>query len=94
MGIKVAVIGGGSTYTPELIEGLTQRHDRLPIDELVLHDIDEERRTVVGGMAGRMLTRLGFEGRLTLTGDVEAAVDGAELRTHPAPHRRAGGAPP
>ena len=37
------------------------------------------RRTVVGGMAGRMLTRLGFEGRLTLTGDVDAAVDGASF---------------
>jgi 6-phospho-beta-glucosidase len=77
MGIKVAVIGGGSTYTPELVEGLATRHDRLPIDELVLHDIDESRRDVVGGLAGRMLQRLGWSGRLTLTDDREAAMDGA-----------------
>ena len=55
MGIKVAVIGGGSTYTPELIEGLTNRRDRLPIDELVLHDLDLSRLQVVGGLAQRML---------------------------------------
>ncbi len=55
MGIKVVVIGGGSTYTPELIEGLTNRRDRLPIDELVLHDLDMNRLQVVGGLAQRML---------------------------------------
>ena len=40
MGLKVAVVGGGSTYTPELIEGFARRATRLPIDELVLLDID------------------------------------------------------
>jgi 6-phospho-beta-glucosidase len=77
MGLKVAVIGGGSTYTPELIDGLANRHERLPIDELVLHDINAERRDVVGGLAQRMLTRLGWGGRLTLTDDARAAIDGA-----------------
>ena len=43
MGVKIAVVGGGSTYTPELVEGFARRHDRLPIDELVLLDIDPER---------------------------------------------------
>ncbi len=79
MGIKVAVIGGGSTYTPELIDGLANRGDRLPIDELVLHDIDDERRDVVGGLARRMLARLGWSGSITLTGDAEAAIDGASF---------------
>src|SRR5688500_6568327 len=77
MGIKVAVIGGGSTYTPELVEGLANRRGRLPIDELVLHDIDAQRREVVGGLAGRMLRRMEWDGRLTLTGDATAAMDGA-----------------
>ena len=77
MGLKVAVIGGGSTYTPELIDGLASRHERLPIDELVLHDINAERRDVVGGLAQRMLTRLGWGGRLTMTDDARAAIDGA-----------------
>jgi 6-phospho-beta-glucosidase len=79
MGLKVAVIGGGSTYTPELIDGLASRHERLPIDELVLHDINAERREVVGGLAQRMLTRLGWGGRLTLTDDARAAIDGASF---------------
>ena len=77
MGIKVAVIGGGSTYTPELVEGLANRRGRLPIDELVLHDVDAQRREVVGGLAGRMLRRMEWDGRLTLTGDATAAMDGA-----------------
>jgi 6-phospho-beta-glucosidase len=79
MGLKVAVIGGGSTYTPELVDGLASRRERLPIDELVLHDINAERREVVGGLARRMLTRLGWDGRLTLTDDARAAIDGANF---------------
>jgi 6-phospho-beta-glucosidase len=79
MGVKVAVIGGGSTYTPELIEGLANRAARLPIDVLALHDIDAERLGVVGGLAGRMLSRVGWAGRLELTGDREAAIDGADF---------------
>ena len=49
MGVKVAVVGGGSTYTPELVEGFVTRGDRLPVDELVLLDIDPERLGIVGG---------------------------------------------
>ena len=79
MGLKLAVVGGGSTYTPELIEGITRRADRLPVDELVLLDIDPERLEVVGGLAGRMLRRLEWPGQLTLTGDTDAAVDGASF---------------
>src|SRR5688572_26420932 len=77
MGIKVAVIGGGSTYTPELIEGLANRRGRLPIDELVLHDINSERLEIVGGLARRMLRRLEWDGRLSLTDDSAVAIDGA-----------------
>jgi 6-phospho-beta-glucosidase len=77
MGIKVAVIGGGSTYTPELVEGLATRRERLPIDELVLQDIDPQRRDIVGGLAGRMLRRMEWDGRLTLTADAGEAMDGA-----------------
>jgi 6-phospho-beta-glucosidase len=79
MGTKIAVVGGGSTYTPELIEGFALRSDRLPIDELVLLDIDEERLAVVGGLAERMLQRLGWPGQLTRTTDRDAAVDGADF---------------
>ena len=79
MGTKVAVIGGGSTYTPELVEGLANRRARLPIEELALHDIDADRREIVGGLAGRMLRRMEWDGRLTLTGDATVAVDGADF---------------
>ncbi len=79
MGVKIAVVGGGSTYTPELIEGITVRSDRLPVDELVLLDPDPERAEVVGGLARRMLTRLDWPGRLILTPDTDAALDGADF---------------
>ena len=73
--MKVAVIGGGSTYTPELVSGLSA----LAVDELVLHDIDAERLEVVGGLAQRMLDRAGFAGGLTLTGDLDPRLEGADF---------------
>jgi 6-phospho-beta-glucosidase len=79
VGLKIAVVGGGSTYTPELVEGLATREDRLPVDELVLFDLDPERLEVVGGLAGRMLARAGWGGRLVQTGRREQAVDGADF---------------
>jgi 6-phospho-beta-glucosidase len=77
--LKLAVIGGGSTYTPELVSGLSRERHRVPVDELVLHDIDRERRTVVGEMAARMLERQGFRGTLTVTDDLDAAVRDASF---------------
>jgi 6-phospho-beta-glucosidase len=79
VGLKVAVVGGGSTYTPELVEGIARRAAILPIDELVLLDPDATRLEVVGGLAGRMLRKAGWPGRLTLTGDRSAALDGASF---------------
>ncbi len=73
--MKVAVIGAGSTYTPELVSGLSA----LPVDQLTLHDIDAERLDVVGSLAGRMLERESFPGRLELTGDLDRAVDGSDF---------------
>ena len=52
--LKVSVIGGGSTYTPELLQGFLERQAVLPVDELWLMDIDEERLEIVGGFAQRM----------------------------------------
>ena len=72
--MKIAVVGGGSTYTPELVSGLT----RLPVDEFTLEDVDPDRREIVGGMALRMLARQGFEGSLDVTGDLDAAVADAD----------------
>ena len=57
--MKLAVIGAGSTYTPELVSGLMRERDRIDVRELVLHDIDADRLAVVGGLAQRMLERQG-----------------------------------
>jgi 6-phospho-beta-glucosidase len=73
--MKVAVVGGGSTYTPELVSGLS----RLEVSEFVLHDIDSERREVVGGLARRMLDRQGYAGSLDVTDDLDRAVAGADF---------------
>jgi len=79
VGIKIAVVGGGSTYTPELIEGFHARRKRLPVDELVLQDIDGERLEVVGGLAKRILDRHEWPGRLVVTKDRDRALDGASF---------------
>ena len=77
MGVKIAVVGGASTYTPELVEGFVARADRLPIDELVLLDPDAERLAIVGGRAGGIVAGRGWPGRLVETCDRAAALDGA-----------------
>src|ERR671923_805345 len=77
--MKLAVVGGGSTYTPELVAGLACERERIDLRELVLHDIDPERREVVGGLAERMLAAAGYDGRLSLTDDLDHAVEGASF---------------
>jgi 6-phospho-beta-glucosidase len=79
VGVRIAVVGGGSTYTPELIEGFAVRGDRMPVDELILLDPDPDRSEVVGGLARRMLNRMEWPGRLLLTPNTDAALDGADF---------------
>jgi 6-phospho-beta-glucosidase len=76
--VKVAVIGAGSTYTPELVSGLMRERERIDVSELVLHDIDSDRSEVVGGLARRILERQGFSGALAITGELDVALDGAD----------------
>jgi 6-phospho-beta-glucosidase len=79
VGVKVSVAGGGSTYTPELVEGLVTRADRVPVDELVLLDPDPERLEIVGALADRMLRRVGWSGQLVLTDRRDEALEGAHF---------------
>jgi 6-phospho-beta-glucosidase len=79
VGIKITVVGGGSTYTPELVEGFAARTGTLPVDELVLFDVVAERLEIVGGLAGRILRRRGWPGQLTITNDRDRALEGAEF---------------
>ena len=77
--MKLAVIGGGSTYTPELVDGVLRRLDRLPVTEIVLCDINPERLSVVGEFARRMVAAAGGGIEVQLTSDVRAAVRGARF---------------
>ena len=77
--MKLAVIGAGSTYTPELVSGLSRERETLAVEELVLHDIDAERLEIVGGLAQRMLDRQDFDGELVLTENLDRALDGASF---------------
>lgn len=81
--LKIAVIGGGSTYTPELIEGflapeLAVQGAHLPVREVALVDTDPRRLEIVGGLAARMVAAAGEPFRLMLTGDRAPALDGAD----------------
>ena len=79
--LKVAVIGGGSTYTPELVNGFLARTDKFPLDELWLMDIDSDRLDVVGGFAKRMVEAKGSPFKVVLTTDQRAAVKDASYVT-------------
>src|SRR5512141_1966553 len=79
--LKVAVIGGGSTYTPELVNGFLARVDQFPVDELWLMDIDEERLSVVGGFAQRMVEAKGSPFKVFLTNNQREAVTDASYVT-------------
>jgi 6-phospho-beta-glucosidase len=76
--MKIAVVGGGSTYTPELVDGIGRLHDTLPVDELVLVDPAAERLELVAGLGQRILSRLGHPGRLTTATSLEPALEGVD----------------
>lgn len=75
--MKVAVMGGGSSYTPELIKGFLERVTTLPVRELWLMDIDPERLDIIGGFARRMADAWDAPFDIHTTTDVRRAVDGA-----------------
>jgi len=75
--MKLTVVGGGSTYTPELVDGLGRLVGDLPIDELALFDPDADRLSVVGAFAERMLRHAGSSTRLVTTSVREEAIEGA-----------------
>ncbi|MGW0733602.1 6-phospho-beta-glucosidase [Streptomyces sp. NPDC002851] len=76
--MKLAVIGGGSTYTPELVDGFARLRDVLPVEELVLVDPAADRLELVGALARRILAKRGHGARVVTTADLDPAVDGAD----------------
>ncbi len=79
MGVKMVIVGGGSTYTPELVEGLCDHQDRLVVDELVLLDPDASRLGPVGSLSERILRHRGWAGRLVTTSSRDQALEGADF---------------
>jgi 6-phospho-beta-glucosidase len=75
--MKLTVVGGGSTYTPELIDGIAGRRSTLDVDEIVLVDPDEHRLAVVGPFGQRLLDVAGHPARIRTTTSLEDGVDGA-----------------
>ncbi len=79
--MKVAVIGGGSSYTPELINGFIERASNFPISELWLMDILPKRLEIVGGFAQRMVAAKGAPFQVHLTTNQQEAIHGASYVT-------------
>lgn len=79
MGIKLSIIGAGSTYCPELMQGLIRRRDILALDELRLTDLDETRLNIVGEFCERVLNENGLTPRITRTTHLDRALDGADF---------------
>jgi 6-phospho-beta-glucosidase len=77
--VKLAVVGAGSTYTPEVIDGVVRLRDLLQVDDLAFHDTNQERLDVVAAFAHRMLHRADHPARLTKTTSLDDAVDGADV---------------
>ena len=67
--MKLCIIGAGSTYTPELIEGIIAKYQTLPVKEIALMDIDERKLSIVGGVAKRVVEKSGIDcqGKLTMS---------------------------
>lgn len=77
--MKLVVIGGGSTYTPELVDGFSRLRSVLPIEELWLVDPDQHRLDLVSAVSRRMFARAGHTGRIIATDDVVAGVTDADV---------------
>ncbi|AAM23629.1 6-phospho-beta-glucosidase [Caldanaerobacter subterraneus subsp. tengcongensis MB4] len=79
--LKIAVIGGGSSYTPELIEGFIKRYEELPVRDIYLMDIEEgkEKLEIVGGLAKRMVEKAGVGINIHLTLDRREAIKDADF---------------
>jgi 6-phospho-beta-glucosidase len=74
--MKVAVIGGGSTYTPELVDGIARLAGQVGVDELMLVDPDAGRLSVVGPFSARIMSALGHPGQVRWTTDLDEGLDG------------------
>lgn len=77
--ITVAVIGSGSTYCPELVDGFLKAQDTLKLKKISFMDIDERKRNIVGNLCIRMLEKAGVDCEVVITDDVDTALQGADF---------------
>jgi 6-phospho-beta-glucosidase len=75
--MKLVIVGGGSSYVPELVDGLIRRYVALPVAELCLTDVNEQRLNILGGLSRRMLAKAGLPAMVTTTADRRRALEGA-----------------
>ncbi|HEY4020169.1 MAG TPA: 6-phospho-beta-glucosidase [Pseudonocardiaceae bacterium] len=75
--MKLVVVGGGSTYTPELVDGIARLAGTLPVEELVLVDPDEHRLDRVGGVSARIMAAQGHPATVRATTDLDDGLEGA-----------------
>ena len=82
-GIKIVTIGGGSSYTPELVEGFIKRYNELPVRELWLVDVEagKHKLEIVGELAKRMVEKAGVPMEIHLTLDRREALKDADFVT-------------
>ncbi|GGM97827.1 6-phospho-beta-glucosidase [Lentzea pudingi] len=75
--MKLTVVGGGSTYTPELIDGIAGRRTSLAVDEIVLVDPDQHRLSLIGPFSQRLLDHAGHPAKVRTTSSLEEGIEGA-----------------
>ena len=90
--LKIAIIGAGSTYTPELIEGIINKHQTLPVRKLYLMDIEERKLNIVGGLCKRMVEHAKINCEVILSTDLDESITGdsfvcAQIRVGKLPAR-------
>ena len=80
---KIVTIGGGSSYTPELVEGIIKRYDKIPVTELWLVDVEagREKLEIVGALAKRMVKKAGVPMEIHLSYDRREALKDADFVT-------------
>jgi len=77
--MKLVIVGGGSSYIPELVDGVLERHDTFPVSEICLTDINSQRMEILCGLTQRMVAKSGKPIRVTATTERKAALEGASF---------------
>jgi len=75
--MKIVIVGAGSSYTPELIQGLIEHYEALPFSHVCLMDVDEQRLEILAGLSQRMLSKAGLPVAVTSTTERRRALEGA-----------------